>query len=465
MSDPTPDCPGCQALQVQVTALQAELAELRARLDQNSANSSRPPSSDPPWTPKPNRRQPTGKKRGGQPGHPGHRRACVPLAQVDTRHEYVPIACTHCQTLLPVDTPLEDHTWTHQVVELPEVRPQVTEHVRRACRCPACGKRTWAPLPAGVPASGFGPRLHATVALLTGKTHMSRRHARACFAELFRLPLALGTLAKIERRVAAALATPTAAVAAAVQAAPVVYSDETRWREGKQRPWLWVLSTLSCCLFRITDHRDRESFAALFGEAGAARTLVSDRYSAYGHVPEAQHGYCWAHLDRDFLAVAQSADPLAFLGGYCLEEVDRLFAHWRQFRTGQGDRPALATAVAAVQRRLRAWLTWGAEAGGPKMAGFFRNLLAHWESLWVFVTTEGAEPTNNHSERLLRAGVRWRKTSYGTQSAAGRCYTERLLTASGTLALQGRPLFPFLLAACRAAVGDGALPSLIPSPL
>jgi transposase len=303
------------------------------------------------------------------------------------------------------------------------------------------------------------------VALLTGKGQMSRRNTRECLAEVFRLPLALGTISKIERRVAAALTAPEAAVAAAVQAAPVVYSDETRWREGKQHPWLWVLSTLSCCLFRITDHRDRESFMALFGADGAARTLVSDRYSAYGHLPAARHGFCWAHLDRDFLAAAQSSDPCSFLGRYCLEEVDRLFTHWRQFRAGILDRLGLAEALQPVQQRLRTWLTWGAAAGGKKLSGFFGNLLTHWESLWVFVVTEGVEPTNNRSERLLRPGVRWRKTSYGTQSAMGRRYAERILTVSGTLTLQKRPLFPFLLDICRAAVGEGDTPSLLPSPL
>jgi hypothetical protein len=275
----------------------------------------------------------------------------------------------------------------------------------------------------------------------------------------------LGTISKIERRVAAALTAPAAEVATAVQVAPVVYSDETRGREGKQRPWLWILSTLSCCLFRITAQRDRQSFASLFGEEGAARTLVSDRYRAYGHLPAARHGFCWAPLDRDFLAVAQSRALLSFLGRSCLEEGDRLFAAWRRFQDGALARPGLAATLAPVQQRLRAWLTWGAAAGGKRLAGFFSNLLAHWESLWVFVTTEGVEPTDNRSERLLRSGVRWRKTSYGTQSPAGRRYTERLLTVAGTLTLQGRSLFPFLLDACRAATGAGGIPSLLPSPL
>jgi transposase len=127
-------------------------------------------------------------------------------------------------------------------------------------------------------------------------------------------------------------------------------------------------------------------------------------------LPAARHGYCWAHLGRDFLAGARRSEPFAFLGCSCREAVDALFAAWRRFRDGALDRPGLAATLAPVQQRLRTWLPWGA-AGGKKLAGFCRNLLEHWESLWVCVTTAGVEPTNNRSERLLRPGVRGRKTS------------------------------------------------------
>lgn len=474
MEEPIPvaGCPGCAALSAvvaelrqQVEWLTAQVRDLQERLNQNSSNSSRPPSADPPWQGKPNRRKPSGKKRGGQPGHPGHGRPMVAADQVEARYEYSPRHCEHCQAELPEDLPLADPVQVHQVWELPEIRPQVSEYVRHACRCPACGKRTWAPLPPGVPPSGFGARLHAVVALLTGPGRMSRRCAQEFLRECCHLPLALGTLSNIERRVAAALADAEQEVAAAVRQAAVLYGDETRWREGKRRPWLWVVSTLSCCLLRIMDHRDRETFLSLVGGERAECTVVSDRYSVYGFLPPERHGYCWAHLDRDFLAVAQSADPLAFLGRYCLAEVDHLFTAWHAFRAGAVDRTGLAAALQPVQARLKTWLSWGQERGGKKLAGFCGHLLAHWESLWVFLSCEGVEPTNNLAERRLRPGVRWRKTSYGTQSESGRRYAERLLTVTGTLALQGRRVFPFLLDTCRAAVGDGATPSLLPSPL
>jgi transposase len=454
-----------EALRQQVDTLTTRVRDLEARLNQNSSNSSRPPSSDPPWKPKPNRRKPSGRKPGGQPGHPGHERKRVPLQEGDVQHEYVPETCEHCRATIPVGTPLAEDERVHQVFELPEIRPQITEHVRRACRCPACGKQTWAPLPPEAPASGYGPRAHATAAWLTGKGHLSRRHAWECLTEVFHLPLALGTLGKLERRVSQALTGAYEVVTEAVRAAPVVHSDETRWREGETHRWLWVLAAPRYCLLRITAHRNRNAFTALLGKEPSSRTVVSDRYGVYGHLEPAWHGYCWSHLDRDFLAVAQSADPLSFLGDWCLASVDAVFAAWRRFREGALDRLGLQEALVPVQQQLRACFSWGADAGGPKLAGFFGNLLGNWESLWVFAHTEGVESTNNLAERLLRPGVRWRKTRYGSQSEAGCRYAERLLTVTGTLALQGRSVFEFLLGTCRAAVGEGESPSLELPPL
>lgn len=495
MEDPVPaeGCPNCLLLQArvaelrqqvealsavaeqlteqaeQITALAAEVRELEARLNRNgnSSNSSRPPSSDPPWAPKQARHKPSGRKRGGQRGHPGKQRQVLAAEEVDERHEYRPRQCEQCEAPLPADLPLEEKAWVHQVFELPEVRPHVSEHVRWACRCPQCGRKNWAPLPPGVSPSGYGPRAHATTAWLTGKGRLSRRNARECLRELFRLPVALGTVSKLEKRVSTALAGAYAEVRDAVQAEPVLHADETRWREGASHPWLWVLASSCYCLLTLTDRRNREALRGMLGASGgedAGRTLISDRYGVYGDRKPEQRQYCWAHLDRDFLAVSQSQDPLAFLGAYCLEEVDTLFAGWHRFREGRLTRAELAAKMAPVQKRLRTWLSWGEAAGGKKLAGFFGNLLVNWESLWVFLRVEGVEPTNNRAERLLRPAVLWRKTSYGTQSETGRRYAERMLTVSGTLGLQGRSVFAFLMGCCEAAVNAIAPPTLLVEP-
>ena len=149
------------------------------------------------------------------------------------RFEYVPEVCAYCLAAIP----LADEVGAHQVYELPEIRPEVSEYVRRSCACPQCGRQTWAPLPPRAPTSRTGPCLQAAVSLLSGKGQMSRRNVQHCLTFWCGLPLGLGTISKIERRMAAALAPALAEVTAAVNAAPVVYYDETRWREGATKPW------------------------------------------------------------------------------------------------------------------------------------------------------------------------------------------------------------------------------------
>src|SRR5215210_3253984 len=104
----------------EIARLQARVQELETRLGQNSTNSSRPPSSDPPSTPPRPPAGPSGRRRGGQPGHPPHQRAVVPPEQVDQIVAHWPRHCRSCQAPLP---PLAaGEPVRHQVTELPPVR-------------------------------------------------------------------------------------------------------------------------------------------------------------------------------------------------------------------------------------------------------------------------------------------------------------------------------------------------------
>src|SRR5438093_4350007 len=155
------------ALAQQVVTLTAEVRDLKARLGQNSSNSSRPPSSDPPQAPRP-RAAPSGRARGGQPGHVAHQRALVPPERVDQVVDHRPATCAHCAAPLAAAA-LGDDFVAHQVTELPPVRALVTEHRLHRVRCATCGQATRATLPPDVPAGAFGPRLQATVAVLSGR--------------------------------------------------------------------------------------------------------------------------------------------------------------------------------------------------------------------------------------------------------------------------------------------------------
>lgn len=146
-----------------VTGLLQRIADLEERLNQTSRNSSKPPSSDPPQArPRP-QRTPSGRKRGGQPGHPGHGRRLKPIIQVDRIVDVKPTSCRACGALLLGDDP---HAVRHQVTELPRINPEVIEYRRHTLTCVACGEHTQAKWPAGMPSGSFGPRVQATVGYL-----------------------------------------------------------------------------------------------------------------------------------------------------------------------------------------------------------------------------------------------------------------------------------------------------------
>jgi len=232
--------PAIAALQEQVAALQRENAELRARLGQNSSNSSRPPSRDLPGT----RRPPSGRAPGGQPGHPGHQRVLLPLDQVDHVIPLVPAVCRQCGELLPpTPGPGDPADERQQVTELPPSRAEVTEYQLAARRCRGCGTVTRASRPADVGAGSFGPRLQALVALLSGRYRLSRREVVQLMGDVWGAEMALGSVVELEQATSAALAPVVAAAHAVAQHATVVNVDETGWREGRRKAWLWVMVT------------------------------------------------------------------------------------------------------------------------------------------------------------------------------------------------------------------------------
>src|SRR5919206_3591890 len=187
-----------------VHTFQEQVRTLEERLNQTSRNSSRPPSSDPPQHQRP-RRPPGKRRRGGQPGHPGHTRTLVPVEEVDEVVVLKPAQCTYCQAPLSGDDPTP---WRHQVIELPPIKPVVTEYQWHQLVCTACGEVTRAPWPAGVPSGTYGPRVQATVALYTGAYRLSKRMTQQMMKEVFGVPMSVGTISPLEQATTAAVGTP-----------------------------------------------------------------------------------------------------------------------------------------------------------------------------------------------------------------------------------------------------------------
>ena len=192
-------------LRNQLTALATELASLRERIDRSSRNSSKPPSSDGPGFKPPERRKGSGRKRGGQPGHPGSGPEPLPIERVDEVVEHHPDACRRCGTLLDGEDP---DPLRHQVVEIPPITPVVIEHRLHRLVCPCCSTSTCATLPADVEASPYGPRFIALVGLLGSAFPLSFSKTQALLDQLLGVEISRGAIASIRKRLSSALEQP-----------------------------------------------------------------------------------------------------------------------------------------------------------------------------------------------------------------------------------------------------------------
>jgi transposase len=450
-----------RALEARVAALEATVQQLREQLQQDSRTSSRPPSSDPPQSlAKRPRREPTGRRPGGQPGHEGHARVLVPIDQVDVVVPVKPERCQRCQHPLRGE---DRQPQRHQVTDIPPIRPVVTEYQLHRLVCPVCGEATRAELPAGVPVGGFGPRVQAITALCTGAYHLSKRTTQSVLEDLFGVSLGLGTVANLEQATAQAVAESVAEAQAYVQAQPAAYADETGWREGQHRAWLWTVVTAWVTVFAIRLSRSGQVAQELLGEQFWG-WLVTDRWSAYTWYPTWRRQLCWAHLLRDIEAMIARGGGSAEIGEALRTQARKMFQWWHRVRDGTLTPASFASYMRPVRREVERLLAAGQTCGVPKTEGTCREILRLRQALWTFVRHPEVEPTNNAAERAIRPGVLWRKGSFGTQGAEGSRFVEAMMTVVATLKQQHRQVLDYLTTACEAALHGEPAPSLLPSP-
>ena len=444
-----------EQLQRQVKALEEENRQLRERVNRNSSNSSKPPSSDPPHVKRAPPRRRTGRKRGGQPGHPRHQRDLVPPERVKETFDIKPQACRRCGCPLEGE---DREPIRHQVAELPPMEPEVTEYRLHRLTCPKCGTRTCGELPEGVPRGCFGPRLQAMLSLLAGAFRLSKRAIQALAADLFGLSISLGMISKLERQTSAALDEPYRELCGYVRQRPVGM-DETSWRENRRRVWLWVVVTGMVTVFRIACSRGAKVAQELLG-MGYQEVATTDRAKAYNWLELRQ--LCWAHLRRDFQAMIDRGTSGSKIGKALLKLSDEVFHLWHRFREGSLSRSTFQKYVGRLRRAVREQLERGTRCRCPKTAATCRELLNQEELLWTFVRVEGIEPTNNASERSVRHGVLWRKTSGGTDGNRGSRFVERILSVVATCRQQSRNVLGFLTECCAAQLQGDTAPSLLP---
>ena len=452
-------------LLARIAALEAENAELKARIEElerqvkgkTPQNSSLPPSTQHPHArPQPAQRK-SKKKRGGQPGHEKHERPLIPTDQCDDIHVLKPTECRRCGEKLAGS---DAEPLRHQVWELPEIKPHVTEYQLHRLACGACGETTCAELPLGVPQGQSGPRLLAFTAMLMAYFRQSKRRTAEFLGTLLNQPCSPALTVKMQNQVTAALRPSYEEVATQLPTQEHLNIDETATKQENGKAWLWTFVARLFTVFAVRATREATALSDFLTEKFHG-IVTCDRAKMYWQVGRLQ--WCWAHLQRDFQAMIDTGDKRAkWLGERLRAATCELFEHWADYRAGKITRAALVRRMGPVRRKVERLLLGGAQCGHGDARGTCRELYAHSAWLWTFLHHEGVEPTNNAGERSLRHAVIWRKLSFGTQSAAGSRFVETMLTVIETCRQQRRNVFAFVTAAVESHLAHQPAPSLLP---
>lgn len=445
-----------------------ELERQLAAFQRNSTNSSKPPSSDG-LAGKPRRRGRTKKSRrkpGGQPGHRGNHRPRVAGDRVDEVKCVLPEQCSHCGHALPEQ--LEQaaamgEPQRHQVTEMPPIQARIIEYQCHRVKCPECGKGTRASIP-GEARGQFGPRLTALIAYLTVVCRMPRRVTEEFLEQVLGTGMSLGSTQNCWEEVSEATAATCQQLKQKLNTEPVLNVDETGWRTNGDKRYLWVFVAARYVVYTVAATRGSEVLVGMLG-AVFRGVLCSDRFSAYLKYHKGKTQFCWAHLKRTLLGIAEftKSNEVDKFCRHALAEHAKLFRLWHKFCDGRIDRGQLQMRSIAIQKRISELARANLDSRNKEARNVALALFEHHDKLYTFLETEGVEPTNNSSERALRIAVQMRKIFFGNRSEAGELAMARLLTVSETCGKQNRNVLDYLSDAVHSHRRRKSVASLLPT--
>jgi transposase len=455
------------ALEQTNAQLQREVQQLRAdnqklqdqitRLQRNSSNSSKPPSSDIVKPPKKGTPRRKGKRKiGGQKGHPRQERIPFAPDAIDAIRFYV-LPAEQVQDLIPLDD------WSIlQQVELVKKLYRVTEHRARKYLDPRTGRIVIAPLPAAVKAAGLvGPNLSALAAYQKGDGQMSYSTIQRFWNEVLGIPISRGQLVNVVQKTSAAFETPYDELREALVEQSYLGVDESGHKDSGEKLWTWCFRAARFTVFHIDPSRGSDVLKAVLTETFGG-LLGSDYFSAY-HKYMADCGvliqFCWAHLIRDIRFLAGHTDKsLQIWGNKLLPWVRQLFETWH--RAESMTAAGFARAMDRIRRGfLQAVRRPPQRAEAQNLAERFRG--AEADNYFRFLTTPGIEPTNNQTEQAIRHIVIDRHITQGTRGSRGQRWCERVWTILATCRQQKRRVFEFFCQALNAHFQQKSAPSLL----
>lgn len=414
--------------QMTIAQLQATVAHLEQRLrDLETGRST--PQRMPGHKPEQTEPRPQRSRRKRTENHA--RRRGAPTARV----EHALAQCPRCGIRLAGGSVKR----TREVLEITPAPVTVTEHVYLERCCPGCGQR-WTPRVdlqgEVVGRSRLGIGLVSLIATLREEARLPLATIQTYLQSVHGLQLSVGGIVGALSQVARVGQTSREHTLAAIRASPVIYADETGWREGGLNRYLWTVATPETRYYTCGGRSKAviDEVLGLDTPEEAVGVLVSDFYAAYDHYPGPQQK-CWVHLLRDIhdLERQHPADGALARWAAAIRAV-----YTRAVAFESADKRARQEAYRQLQGELAGWCREAATEEEAVQAVLCRRILKYLPSLFTFVLDPAVTPDNNLAERSLRHSVVSRKISGGTRSAQGTATKLTLATLFGTWRIQGR---------------------------
>jgi len=412
----------------QVEEVEKHLENLENKPNRNSQNSNKPPSSDPPFNKSKKKRKKSKRKKGAQQGHKGHKQK---LLEPTKTENIVPQICSCGCSVFNPDS-LQPY-YTHQEIELPEIKMDVSHFILHQGKCDKCGKIAKAQIPMEH-RTGYGPRLSALVAEMSGIQGESRDTVRNFCNSVLNFSISKGAIQNIIDRASQALEPVYKKIGNIARQEEINYIDETSWFQNGALNWLWTMVNCTVAFFMIHKNRSKEAFMELIQDWTGI--LVSDNYGTYVKWVNLRQT-CLAHLIRKAKGLSEKKDKVTQKFGENVMKELQLLCHWAK------DPPDEKQWREFYQRFID--LIFDHREIKGETGTLARSLIKHIDSLWVFLEVNQVEPTNNRAERAIRFGVLWRKRSKGTQSEKGNRWVERILSFKQTCQMHSLPSFPLLV--------------------
>ena len=445
----------------QIAALQSQVAELQSKLNKNSRNSSKPPSSDGLNKPAPKSLRVAGENpTGGQKGHPGRTLSQATQPDRIVVHN-VSDQCQACHRELPLAYVSE----TRQVFDLPVLQFEVTEHRAMQAIC-ACGHVHTAEFPAGVRATvQYGPSAQAAMVHLNLNHAVSVQRTAALMKDLFGLNVSQATVIKAGVASAAILQPTVDAIGQGAVNADVLHADETGLRVVKKLHWLHVLATDTLTWMGCHPKRGGEAFDALALLEQFKGVLVHDGWMPYKAL-QCQHALCNAHHLRELTYLLEEQDH-AWAGDMIellthANHLDNLNCadgqspnyKSRKYQTEVRDLRDLYEAILAQADVDNPVKPSTGKRGRPKQSkatNLIGRLRDYRDDVWRFMTQPDVPFTNNLAEQTVRMPKVKQKVSGCFRTLPGAQIYCVIRSYCATMHKQGANVFDSLVAAFKGA--------------